>query len=137
MARHDSRVTRVAPRPGPLGSSPSTRFAKRAVQHAHAVKFRPLLPSSTLLRAACMALVLCTPFVPCRAADEPPAGQAAEPAFDIWEYEIDGNSVLSVEDIERAVQPYLGPGQSMKAVEAARLALEAVYQQAGYLTVLV
>lgn len=84
-----------------------------------------------------MALLLCIPLLPCLAADEPPVAQAADPAFDIWEYEIDGNSVLPVEAIERAVQPYLGPGQSMKGVEAARLALEAVYQQAGYLTVLV
>lgn len=84
-----------------------------------------------------MALALCTHFAPCRAGEEPSAAPTTEPRFDIWEYEIDGNSVLSVQDIERAVQPYLGPGQSMKAVEAARLALEAVYQQAGYLTVLV
>ncbi|MEK8032693.1 ShlB/FhaC/HecB family hemolysin secretion/activation protein [Ideonella sp. DXS29W] len=69
---------------------------------------------------------------------ELPSGTSAtEPRFDIWEYEIDGNSVLPIEAIERAVQPHLGPGQSMKAVETARTALEAAYQQAGFLTVLV
>ncbi|MFO1338095.1 MAG: ShlB/FhaC/HecB family hemolysin secretion/activation protein [Burkholderiaceae bacterium] len=62
---------------------------------------------------------------------------AAEPAFDIWEYQVEGNSVLGVEAIERAVQPHLGPGLGMASVEAARTALEAAYQQAGYLTVLV
>jgi len=78
--------------------------------------------------------------MPVHAADvagAPVSAPAAEPAFDIWEYEIEGNSVLTVEAIERAVQPHLGPGQSMNAVEAARNALEAAYQQAGYLTVLV
>lgn len=69
------------------------------------------------------------------AAPPPPAD--AGPAFDIWEYEVEGNSVLPVEAIERAVQAHLGPGRSMKDVDAARNALEAAYQQAGYLTVLV
>lgn len=67
----------------------------------------------------------------------PLASRADEPAFDLWEYTVEGNTVLPVESIERAVQPHLGPGRSMKDVEAARAALEASYQQAGYLTVLV
>ncbi|HEV8692484.1 MAG TPA: ShlB/FhaC/HecB family hemolysin secretion/activation protein [Ideonella sp.] len=71
------------------------------------------------------------------AAAAEPVAATAEPAFDIWEYEIEGNSVLPVEAIERAVQPHLGPGLSMRAVEAARNALEAAYQQAGFVTVLV
>ncbi|MBQ0928943.1 ShlB/FhaC/HecB family hemolysin secretion/activation protein [Ideonella alba] len=67
----------------------------------------------------------------------PAVAGADEPAFDLWEVAVEGNTVLSVEAIERAVQPHLGPGRSMKDVEAARAALEAAYQQAGYLTVLV
>ncbi|HSI59101.1 MAG TPA: ShlB/FhaC/HecB family hemolysin secretion/activation protein [Ideonella sp.] len=65
------------------------------------------------------------------------APAAQEPAFDIWEYEIEGNTVLGVEAIEAAVRDHLGPDRSMKDVDAARNALEAAYQKAGYLTVLV
>jgi hemolysin activation/secretion protein len=72
-------------------------------------------------------------------ADSSPVVQAAaaEPRFDIWEYEIEGNTVLSAAQVERAVQPHLGPQRGMSAVEAARSGLEALYQQLGYLTVLV
>lgn len=90
---------------------------------------------STLL-AAVAAPIFLLATAPLRAAGvAPPA--AAEPAFDIWEYQVEGNSVLGVEAIERAVQPHLGPGLGMASVEAARAALEAAYQQAGFLTVLV
>lgn len=65
------------------------------------------------------------------------APAAAEPAFDIWAYEVEGNTVLPVSAIEQAVQAHLGPGRRMRDVEAARAALETAYQQAGYLTVLV
>jgi hemolysin activation/secretion protein len=93
---------------------------------------RPWLLSALLACCAVQAPAQSAPPVAPAAA---PA--AAEPAFDIWEYEIEGNSVLPVAAIERAVQAHLGPGQSMRAVEAARNALEAAYQQAGYLTVVV
>jgi hemolysin activation/secretion protein len=66
-----------------------------------------------------------------------PANTVAAPPIDILEYEVEGNSVLPVEAIERAVSPHMGPGRAMKDVEAARDALEAAYQKAGYLTVLV
>lgn len=94
------------------------------------------------LAAACLAGLMPLPAAAQSAAHSaPPAAPApaadAGPAFDIWEYEIEGSSVLPVEAIERAVQPHLGPGRAMKDVDAARNALEAAYQQAGFLTVLV
>lgn len=63
---------------------------------------------------------------------------AAEPAatFDLLEFAVDGNSVLAEIEIERAV-PWLGPGKSVADVEKARAALEAAYQQNGYLSVAV
>jgi hemolysin activation/secretion protein len=67
------------------------------------------------------------------AAAKAPAPQG--PAFDILEYEVAGNTVLTVAAIEAAVEPFLGPGRRMDDVEAARAALEAAYQKAGYLTV--
>jgi len=62
---------------------------------------------------------------------------AAEPAFDIYEYVIDGNSLLSGLTIEDAVSPYLGERKTLADVEAARAALERRYHDAGYLTVVV
>lgn len=64
---------------------------------------------------------------------------AAEPAatFDLLEFAVDGNSVLAEIEIERAVYPWLGPGKSVADVEKARAALEAAYQQNGYLSVAV
>lgn len=68
----------------------------------------------------------------------PAASEAPEaPAFDILEFQIEGNSVLSATAIERAVTPFLGEHRQLSDVEAARLALEKVYQSAGFLTVFV
>lgn len=57
--------------------------------------------------------------------------------FDILEFQIEGNTVLPVEVIERALLPYLGERKQMDNVEAARAALEKAYQGAGFLTVFV
>jgi hemolysin activation/secretion protein len=65
------------------------------------------------------------------------AQPAAAPAFDVLEFAVEGNTVLSDEQIERAVMPYLGEGRNFAAVESARAALEKAYQDAGYLTVFV
>jgi hemolysin activation/secretion protein len=66
-----------------------------------------------------------------------PAPAAAGPAFDILEFDVEGNTVLSNAAIETAVQDHLGPGRHMADVEAARAALEVAYQKAGYLTIAV
>jgi len=60
---------------------------------------------------------------------------AADAAFDVFEYSVEGNTVLAEIDIERAVYPWLGPGRSVADVESARAALEAAYQKNGYLSV--
>ena len=62
-----------------------------------------------------------------------PAGQS----FDVLEYEVEGNSVLTNLQIEKAVYPYLGYAKTIKDVEAARAALEKVYRERGFLTVFV
>lgn len=65
-------------------------------------------------------------------------GRAADDnAFDVMEYRILGNTVLSVKTIERAVMPYLGPHKTIKDVEKARAELETAYHSAGYGTVYV
>lgn len=61
----------------------------------------------------------------------------AEPRFDILEYLVEGNTVLSVAEIERAVTPFLGEQKTINDVESARKALEDSYQQRGFQTVFV
>jgi len=81
-----------------------------------------------------------TPQTPPATAASAPAGSApTEPVarFDIFEYRIEGNSVLSTERIERAIYPFLGEKRGVADVESARLALEAAYRDAGYGTVVV
>lgn len=57
--------------------------------------------------------------------------------FNIFEYRIDGNTVLPSDAVERAVYPFLGEEQSVKSVEGARAALEKTYHDLGYLSVMV
>lgn len=55
--------------------------------------------------------------------------------FDLSEFSVEGNTVLPEIEIERAVYPWLGPDKTVGDVEKARAALEAAYQQSGYLSV--
>jgi hemolysin activation/secretion protein len=68
---------------------------------------------------------------------QPETKAQAEPRFDILEYRVEGNSVLTREQIERAVYPHLGPRRTIADVERARGGLEKAYRDAGYATVLV
>ena len=70
-------------------------------------------------------------------AGQPEAKARTEPRFDILEFRIEGNSVLSREQIERAIYPHLGPRRTIADVERARASLEKTYRDAGYATVLV
>lgn len=55
--------------------------------------------------------------------------------FNVFEYLIEGNTVLSNIEIEKAVYPFLGENKSIQDVEKARSELEQTYQNKGYLTV--
>lgn len=57
--------------------------------------------------------------------------------FDIFEFQVDGNTKLSAEKIEAAVYPQMGEKKTIADVEKARESLEKAYHEAGYLTVLV
>lgn len=83
----------------------------------------PARPSSTPAAAASSAAA---------AAPVPPS-----PTFDVLEFVVEGNTVLSDTAIEKAVTPFLGEGKTFAKVEDARIALEKAYQDAGYLTVFV
>ena len=56
-------------------------------------------------------------------------------SFDVFEYVVDGNTVLENIHIEKAVYPFLGEAKTIQDVEQARSALEQAYQNMGYLTV--
>jgi hemolysin activation/secretion protein len=67
----------------------------------------------------------------------PVAAAQAQPRFDIYEFRVLGNTVLSARDVEGAVYAYLGPGKNIKDVEAVRATLENLYHARGYGTVFV
>jgi len=62
---------------------------------------------------------------------------AQEAAFDVFEYRVEGATLLPVVVVEQAVYPHLGEAKTLADVEKAREALEKAYHGAGYLTVLV
>ena len=76
---------------------------------------------------------------PAPAKAEPTAevAKAEEDRFDIFEFQVEGNSVLPVLTIEETVYPFMGEKKSFKEIEKARQALEKAYHDAGYLSVLV
>jgi len=53
------------------------------------------------------------------------------------EMQVDGNSVLDQQLVEKTLYPFLGTGKTVDDVEKARQTLEAVYKEKGYPTVLV
>lgn len=58
-------------------------------------------------------------------------------AFDVNEFIVRGNTMLKGIEIEKAVYPFEGPGKTLKDVNAARDALQKVYQDKGYQSVVV
>ncbi|MBK8958920.1 MAG: ShlB/FhaC/HecB family hemolysin secretion/activation protein [Proteobacteria bacterium] len=70
------------------------------------------------------------------------AAVAEQPAeavetFDIWEYQVEGNTMLPQEDVERAVYGHLGEGKSIADVNDAQKQLETLYHERGFGSVLV
>jgi len=67
----------------------------------------------------------------------PPATPATPttPRFDIFAFNVTGNSVLSAGEIETAIYPFLGEDKSIADAERARAALERAYQARGFLSV--
>jgi hemolysin activation/secretion protein len=78
-----------------------------------------------------------TPAEPAPAQPATAAPPAALARFDVYEFVVEGNSVLDRATIEATVYPFLGDAKTIDDVQAARAALEAVYRAKGYQTVLV
>ena len=72
-----------------------------------------------------------------QAPPDAPASEQKAPYFDVWEYRVQGNTLLERQDIERAVYPFMGKDKSIQDIEKARQALQQRYRDAGYATVLV
>ena len=75
--------------------------------------------------------------VPVGVARPAPAEAAPEASFDVYEYRVEGTTLLPTIVVEQAVYPHLGESKTLSDVEKAREALEKAYHGAGYLTVLV
>jgi hemolysin activation/secretion protein len=90
----------------------------------------PVFATPALLITGCLLVT-----APVRA--QPPASASASQHFDVMEYQVEGNTVLGSEAIERAVYPFLGEGLAIDTVEQARTALEKTYHDAGFGTVTV
>jgi hemolysin activation/secretion protein len=73
------------------------------------------------------------------AAATAPTAKPAAPVrkFDINEFDVEGNTVLSEADIDAAVDPFMGPDRTMADIDGARAALEKAYAAKGYQTVYV
>lgn len=65
------------------------------------------------------------------------ASGETEKRFDIWEYRIEGNSLLDAEKIELAVTPFLGPQKLIDDINQAAANLERAYRDSGYPTIYV
>jgi hemolysin activation/secretion protein len=57
--------------------------------------------------------------------------------FDIWEYRVDGNTLLSPGLMQSALYPFLGPQKTLDDIEQARAAIQSLYKQNGYPIVVV
>jgi hemolysin activation/secretion protein len=88
------------------------------------------------LAAALVTAALAQPLGMAARADESDPTKP-EQHFDVLEYRVIGNSVLSNRDIERVLYPLLGTGKIFSDVEKARVALETYYHDHGYGTVFV
>src|SRR5688500_3765478 len=65
------------------------------------------------------------------------SSNAQDNRFDVFEYRVEGTTLLPVTIVEQAVYPHLGENKTLEDVERARDALERAYHEEGYLTVLV
>jgi hemolysin activation/secretion protein len=70
-------------------------------------------------------------------ADAQSTSTPARRTYDVEAYDVDGAKLLQVVDIENAVYPFLGPDRTVADIEAARAALEKLYRDRGFSSVVV
>lgn len=94
-----------------------------------------LRAGGTLLALAMPVVALAQPAPDAAAPDS--AASEVPRQFPVYAYKVVGNTVLSTDEVEEAVTPYLGPYVTEGDVEQARRALEKIYTDKGYATVAV
>ena len=108
-----------------------------------------MLVKNNLVKSIIASHLLLLPAWACAGDSQPPNNQQEQkttekitektseknPSFNVFEFKVDGNTVLAKGKIEEAVYPFLGETKTIEDVEKARSALEKKYQDAGYLTV--
>ena len=87
-----------------------------------------MLSSYCRFQIALLAAALVLPF---SANGQDVAEGKAKARFDVWEYRVEGNTVLDAVVIERVVYGQLGPQKTIDDINAARGALEQAYRDAG------
>lgn len=112
---------------GGAGHAPSTPASDTA----------SVSPLHALFRLRTCAAALLVAGLALSAAAQPAAAPESAPRFAILEFEVEGNTVLPVTTLEKAVMPFMGESRELADVVKAGEALERAYQQAGYLTVFV
>lgn len=85
------------------------------------------------VRQTCLVLFAALFLAPCSA----PAQTAEAETFPVWEYRVLGNSLLSDADVGRAVYDFLGSDVDFERINQARAALEQIYRDRGYPSVIV
>lgn len=67
---------------------------------------------------------------------QPAAGthQPPAPRFEVWEYQVSGNTLLDRNRIEQVLTGFLGPGKTADDIELAADALEGLFRDSGYPT---
>jgi hemolysin activation/secretion protein len=99
--------------------------------------------TAAVSRLGCGVIIIAGFSLGCSTAAVSPAaaavapGTAAAERFDIVEFAVEGTSVLAPAEIESAVYPFLGPDRSSADIEQARGALERIYHDRGYESVVV
>ena len=64
--------------------------------------------------------------------DQSPQSDSAAPRFDILRFDIVGNTLLSVDDVDAAVRNYVRAQKDFADIQRALEALEQVYRDYGY-----
>lgn len=70
-----------------------------------------------------------------RTQEPPTVTPAAATRFDVRAIQVKGNTVLSPEQVEELVYPFMGPDKTPDDIEAARAALQKAFEDKGYATV--
>lgn len=69
--------------------------------------------------------------------EAPPSPDPSQLTFAINEFQLEGNTIIPPDQVEAILDRYIGPERRVKDVDDARAALETLYRETGYPTVLV